>query len=111
MGAVAGDGRVSRRSVPKSFALMPTAEMVSRIRLARLEGAPAICPTCGTHTTKLTRRCYVCTEIKPLTSFVRNTGKALGYGYQCKACKRVASAQYRMRMKVRMFLGAVGRAI
>ena len=91
------------------LALMPTAEMVSRIRIARLESAPVICPTCGTHTTTQTRRCYVCTEVKPLTSFVRNTGKALGYGYQCKACKRVSSAQRRRQEKVRLFLGAVGR--
>jgi hypothetical protein len=85
--------------------LLPLAEMVARIELARREEAAPTCPTCGSSTTtaSLERRCCKCGESKPLEAFTRNRCKPFGRGYTCKPCNRARWARYDIERRRRQF--------
>ena len=76
---------------PSPVTLIPLAEMVARIEAIRLEEAPEICPTCGSHAASETQVCTgPCGRRKALGLFrTRENGRTYR---QCRACERERSA-------------------
>jgi hypothetical protein len=79
-----------RRPIPTLDPLISQAEMVYRIEVARLQEAPACCPTCRSTTPDVTRLkwCGRCQTMKPIVQFARNRGEHDGRQSQCRECHR-----------------------
>lgn len=85
--------------------LLSQDDMVSRIEAARMEDAPACCPTCGSSAAPLRRCVGPCGEALPLTAFSRNRSKPLGRGYLCRTCDSQRVSREKKRRQFRRMLG------
>lgn len=54
----------------------------------------------------MNRICYNCKKIKPLKDFKKNSGKPLGYDYQCKICHNIEHKKWNRKNPVKTLVKA-----
>lgn len=95
--------------LPPPPPMIPLVEMVRLIEAVRADTEQ--CPTCdGAIEVEKKRRCYVCTETKPIRAFSLDRNKVHGYSYRCKACHRALSVEARQDAKRKLFREILGKA-
>ncbi|MCK4412293.1 MAG: LacI family DNA-binding transcriptional regulator [Candidatus Eisenbacteria sp.] len=55
------------------------------------------------------RRCTLCREVKPIGEFAKDSRRAIGYDYVCKACTRRKARQRNIETKFGMTMKEFGR--